>query len=292
MRATALALVLGATLLLHCSGSSNGDEPGGSMATGGGAGTAAGGGSPGGSASGGTTTGGAAGEAVGGAAMGGAAGEGAGGAAEGGAGGVGGTAEGGSAGAVGGTAEGGSGDVSGAGGDGGTGAVSVISDPVGPCDTVIETLAPTSAAHVESCSEIIYPTNPPSGGPHYPVWAAFQEYDFPVPHGYLVHAMEHGAVVFFYNCPGGCDDEVEEVRQMIDDLPEDPLCVGTGALRRAILTPDPELDARWGAGAWGYAMRAECVDAEQMTDFYMAHEGNGPEQLCGAGLEVTEADCM
>ena len=41
----------------------------------------------------------------------------------------------------------------------------------------------------------MYDSNPPSSGPHYPIWADFKEYATPVPDGYLVHAEEHGAVL-------------------------------------------------------------------------------------------------
>ena len=59
--------------------------------------------------------------------------------------------------------------------------------------------------------------SPPVFGDHYPTWAAFQTYEYPVPLGYLVHSLEHGAVVVFYDCPEGCAEEVAE-----GDLPLGP----------------------------------------------------------------------
>ena len=78
----------------------------------------------------------------------------------------------------------------------------------GTCQSVVEAHPPTSTAHLAQCLPVSYDTNPPSGGTHYDAWAAFQNYDYVVPDGYLVHSLEHGAVVFWYNCPGGCPDEV------------------------------------------------------------------------------------
>jgi len=44
-----------------------------------------------------------------------------------------------------------------------------------------------------------YNSNPPTSGNHNPQPAAFKIYDNPVPKENLVHSMEHGAVVVWYN---------------------------------------------------------------------------------------------
>jgi len=160
------------------------------------------------------------------------------------------------------------------------------------CDHISEARPPASAIHFEPCSAISYDSNPPSGGNHYRVWAAFQSYDFAVPVGFLVHALEHGAVVFWYNCPEGCADEVAQAQAMIDSLPLDPLCAGTGTPRRAILVPFPDLDARWAASAWGYLDKASCFDEAVLRSFYAEHYGKGPEALCGgSGVTLTPSSC-
>jgi hypothetical protein len=148
---------------------------------------------------------------------------------------------------------------------------------------------PTSANHLEECSDIPYSTNPPSGGDHYQFWAAFQTYDTPVRPGYLVHSLEHGAVVFWYNCPEGCADEVDQVQAFIDALPEDPLC--TTVPRRTVLVPYPELASRWAASAWGFALTADCFDADAFGAFYAAHTGQGREDLCGNGQTSVATRC-
>ncbi len=161
----------------------------------------------------------------------------------------------------------------------------------GRCNAVLVSDEPTSASHFPQCSAIEYSTNPPSGGDHYGAWAAFQTYDFPVPPGNLVHALEHGAVVFWYNCPEGCADEVADVETFIAALPVDVSCVNTGAERRAILTPSPSLEARWAASAWGFALTADCFDEEAFADFYADHYGRGPEDLCVAGQAFSTNPC-
>jgi hypothetical protein len=155
----------------------------------------------------------------------------------------------------------------------------------GACNAVIRSATGLSQMHVAECSPIDYPDEPPIGGEHYGVWAAFQSYSFPVPRGYWVHDLEHGAVVFSYNCPDGCDDEVAQVQSLIDAFPVDPVCDGKGVERRVVLTPDPLLDVRWGISAWGHTLRADCVDEERFTQFYVNHFGRGPESICNPGSD-------
>ena len=154
----------------------------------------------------------------------------------------------------------------------------------GACNVEPKTVTGLSHEHITVCSEVDYPDSPPAGGPHYPIWAAFQSFSFPVPRGFWVHDLEHGGVVYSYNCsdsPDGCPDEVAQVQAMIDALPTDSSCVASP--RRVVLTPDPLLDVRWGVSAWGFTLRATCADAERFRQFYLNHFGLGVEDTCGEG---------
>lgn len=175
------------------------------------------------------------------------------------------------------------------GGVGGAAADAGLPPGTGPCNVRIVESPPTSAIHELQCTDIAYSTNPPSGGDHYATWAAFQTFDTPVSPGFLVHALEHGAVVFWYNCPEGCADEVAEVEAFIAALPEDPLC--TSVPRRTVLVPYPELGSRWAASAWGYALTADCFEPDAFGDFYAEHTGRGPENLCGNGQADVATRC-
>ncbi|HET9934032.1 MAG TPA: DUF3105 domain-containing protein [Polyangiaceae bacterium] len=166
-----------------------------------------------------------------------------------------------------------------------------VGGPFGKCNAMIAKYQVTSADHVAECSELP-DADPPYGGPHYPVWAAFQAYDFPIAHGYLIHSMEHGAVVFYYNCPEGCSDEVAQAKALIEQEPKDRLCEGTGVERRAVLVPDPTLDVRWAASAWGYTLRAECFDADVFGQFYTDHYAMAPENICASGTVFTSPPCQ
>jgi hypothetical protein len=100
--------------------------------------------------------------------------------------------------------------------------------------------AATSASHVPPCSALDYDV-PPSSGTHYSQWAAFGTYEQPVPWGFLVHALEHGAIVLAYRCDAGADcTEIRETLQaIVDARPRDSLCRDEVPIRY-VLAPAPE----------------------------------------------------
>ena len=143
----------------------------------------------------------------------------------------------------------------------------------------------TSAAHEPACSEIDYPFHPPSSGRHFSQWAAFGTYGAPVPWGFLVHSMEHGAVVLAYRCePDDCA-EIEAALQAIADARFDPLCRGADTPSRFVIVPDPTLEVAIAALAWERSYLATCLDLESLEAFVDAHYGQGPEDLCAPGVD-------
>jgi hypothetical protein len=166
----------------------------------------------------------------------------------------------------------------------------VESAPMGDCAAVLRSYPGGNAAHLPECSNIIYAMSPPVFGDHYDAWAAYQTYDYPVPLGYLVHDLEHGATVIFYDCPEGCADEVEAAQGFIDALPDDPRCAKAVRVQ-VTLVPKPELGARWAASAWGYSLTADCFDPDIFGQFYADHHAHGPEDLCNQGSVIGANAC-
>jgi hypothetical protein len=160
----------------------------------------------------------------------------------------------------------------------------------GACAEELLTFSSPSAQHVAVCSAIAYPMNPPVYGDHYPVWAAYKSYSFPVPLGFLVHDLEHGAVELLYNCPQGCADEVATAQAFLDALPQDPRC--TDVKHQTILAPDPSLPTRWAAVAWGRSLTAACFDSTAFRSFYDANVGHGPEDICSDGADLASDTCL
>lgn len=63
-----------------------------------------------------------------------------------------------------------------------------------------ETVADAGREHVTDIAGIAYTSNPPTSGSHFPVWAKPGVYDRLISDGYLIHSMEHGYVVIWYDC--------------------------------------------------------------------------------------------
>jgi hypothetical protein len=153
--------------------------------------------------------------------------------------------------------------------------------------TVIETtgIPVASAKHVALCTPVDYATNPPSGGDHWPTWAAYAKHDTPVPREMYVHNLEHGAVVFAYRCASSCPDVVKALSDTYD-LVGDGIClVPGGPVARVLLTPDPDLDTPIAITAWGKTYTATCIDKPSMKAFLVKAYGYGTEATCADGAD-------
>jgi hypothetical protein len=88
----------------------------------------------------------------------------------------------------------------------------------------IPIMAETS--HIETDSDPgTYNSDPPTSGPHYAQEAEagfFESNIYTYPAGYLVHNLEHGYVIFWYNCDlldeAGCSELKSQIRSVMDDL--------------------------------------------------------------------------
>jgi hypothetical protein len=158
-----------------------------------------------------------------------------------------------------------------------------------PCSVRVDDPPLLPATHEPIGTSITWDSNPPSSGPHYPYWAAYQTYSSPVPRPYYVHNLEHGTIVFLYNCsdPNGCADVVAAFEAVEAALPTDPICDPSMGVRvRTLITPDPLLDVPIAAVAWGWTYKAECLDPPSLQAFATAHYGMGPEQICTDGIDT------
>jgi Protein of unknown function (DUF3105) len=158
--------------------------------------------------------------------------------------------------------------------------------PDASCAVTIDTPVLLASPHVAIGTPVEYDSNPPSSGPHYPIWAAFQEFMTPVDRRYYVHDLEHGAVVLLYKCDdaAGCPDVVQGMRDLVASLGDDPLCdKSTGPRVRIVITPDPLIPTTVAAAAWGWTYTADCFDLPSLKAFVLAHYGQGTEMLCANG---------
>jgi hypothetical protein len=158
-------------------------------------------------------------------------------------------------------------------------------DPTSSCNAVVREFASEEPTHVVECIELEYSTNPPCTGMHYGIWPEYRVYEEAIPRGFVVHALEHGAVSLAYACTD-CPDEVAAAVALLDEVAEDPECGGTSS--RTLLWPDPRLETNWAAASWGFTLTADCFEPDVFRAFIEAHRGNGLEEVCSHGLDVSE----
>jgi hypothetical protein len=123
---------------------------------------------------------------------------------------------------------------------------------------------PTQAG-IHTTDPIDYPDPPPTSGPHNPCWARWGVYDTAVAAERWVHNLEHGGVVFLYNCPQGCPADVDTLKQLISTH------------RRTVLTAYDKLPKRFAVVSWGHRLVTDCVDEAAFNAFYAANFDHGAE---------------
>ena len=124
-----------------------------------------------------------------------------------------------------------------------------------------------------------YPSDPPAGGVHYandfPA-QFYQETDVEslpeYPEGYLVHNLEHGYVIFWYNCQANpsinCTDMQNAIKQVIEE----------NNSFKVIGFPWPSQKEPLVMTSWGRILRQDKVDLEKMRAFYKGNVNKGPEK--------------
>src|SRR5258708_5258310 len=68
--------------------------------------------------------------------------------------------------------------------------------------------------HLPDGTSITYNSNPPAGGNHYATPAHAGFYETPPADGYLVHSLEHGAVILWYNPKLLTTDEISKLKEI------------------------------------------------------------------------------
>ncbi|MFQ5812183.1 MAG: DUF3105 domain-containing protein [Anaerolineae bacterium] len=131
----------------------------------------------------------------------------------------------------------------------------------------VETFPCTSRDHVQPDTQVDYSTDPPVCGPHYATWLKPGIYTAEQVPEELVHSLEHGYVVIYYDRPG------QEVLRTLQDLAER----FTGEWDGVVVVPRPGLDQAVILTAWGKMLRFEAFDVDAAMTFINAYRGRGPE---------------
>jgi hypothetical protein len=124
--------------------------------------------------------------------------------------------------------------------------------------------------HVPDGTDVPWMHDPPHSGPHYASWESWGEHMEIVPRGNWVHNLEHGGIVLLHSCPGGCETELDVLRDVIAQRPN----------LRILMTQDPELPGdRFAAISWTWVYRFDAPNLATLLCFADQHEGHAPEDV-------------
>jgi len=155
-------------------------------------------------------------------------------------------------------------DLGGLVGDGGDGGDAGLLDD-------IETYEHSNREHVPAGQDIQYPREPPTGGPHYAGVTQPEFYERPGEYGQLVHNLEHGHVVVYYDPSAISSDAEESLRQFTERYAD------TWAAVVVVQNPKENPESDYVLTAWGARLRMDDYDVDVVEAFVDEYIGRGPE---------------
>lgn len=122
-----------------------------------------------------------------------------------------------------------------------------------------------------------YNSDPPTSGPHAaPIEAGF--YDTAPADENLVHNLEHGYVVIWYNCAAldeaGCTTLKDQIKAVMERAR--PVILTTGA-KKLIAVPRPTLNGQIALTSWGRLLKLAEFDETQVMAFVNDFRNEAPE---------------
>lgn len=133
------------------------------------------------------------------------------------------------------------------------------------CGAQEESFGNLGGTHVTG--DIVYDDPPPVSGNHNPTWARWGVHSEAVPDQCFVHNLEHGGVVFLYNCPDGCAADVATMAAFVEGR------------TWALLSPYADLPGKFAVVSWGHRIVSDCLDMAAFEAFFEARTNHGPESL-------------
>jgi Protein of unknown function (DUF3105) len=141
--------------------------------------------------------------------------------------------------------------------------------------------------HVAQGTVITYNHNPPTSGCHYTlgvgiapispgIYPPSQQNLANLTPEYWVHNLEHGYIVVSYNCPTGCDSELQTLNTWFHTLPADP--GGAVPYAKFIAVPDAAQKEKWDVESWDwFDPMGSTLSLNEVKSFYANHINQAPE---------------
>jgi len=134
----------------------------------------------------------------------------------------------------------------------------------------IETFPDEGHAQVPVGTVVAYNTDPPTSGNHYPVPWPGGFYTTPIAAGFLVHSLEHGGVVIYYDSAHIAPGDLQRLQGLAADHP--------GTFSQVVAVPRTDETHPVILTAWTHCLRLTLYDPVRIDDFLALLLGNGPEK--------------
>ncbi len=122
-----------------------------------------------------------------------------------------------------------------------------------------------------------YNSDPPTSGPHYAQAARAGFYTEAPPDELLVHNLEHGYVIIWYNCsnltPEACEQLQADIEAAMQKAGDSPVT----HTPKLIAVPRPAMDAQLALTTWGRLDKFDAFDEERILNFIHAFRDKAPE---------------
>ena len=137
-----------------------------------------------------------------------------------------------------------------------------------------EDIPVASRDHIqEGMAATDWPSDPPTSGQHYGQWAPAGFYDEVIPDGYLVHDMEHGYVIVYYNC-AAVDTDCQTFKTSIESAIADAGVDSATNTVKVIAVPREGMETPVTYASWGHLYRPETFVPEELVTYIQTFRSN------------------
>lgn len=134
-------------------------------------------------------------------------------------------------------------------------------------EALVITHSDAGRGHITTGTPVQYATDPPTSGVHWPNWTDPGFYERPEPKEKLVHALEHGNIVIYYDRPS--QEALKTLRAWSSRY--------RGQWDGLVVVLKPGLGQTVELTAWNKLLRLENWNPALAAAFIDAYRGRGPE---------------
>ena len=134
----------------------------------------------------------------------------------------------------------------------------------------VETVPCKTESHVAEGKAVTYETDPPLSGDHWSSWLPPGFYTVAQAPEQLVHDLEHGNIVIYYDKDRLSADDLAKVKALTQQFRQD--------FQGVLAVPRADKQAALILTAWEHALRLNSYAPDAVDQFVDAFRGRGPEK--------------